>query len=954
MSYTEDQLWSLLREANEMPYGAARIALVEQVIAHADAAHAQELRFRARMVATGSYTHGGEPGKSFVTFSWCLAEYDRDPHLYRNSTHTIMWHFKYMVSALRKFPEIPLDRTYAVLDDMERRWRDGGHSMQTVYAYRHSIAQHIGDHETAERYYGQWCTAPRDDLSDCIGCDPSSKAYWLAERHRDEDAIAIAEPVLAGAFTCTEQPQSILTALLLPYLRTGRIEEARDAHRRAYRLQRSNLSDMQSIATHIQFCAMTGNEPRGLEIVQRHLPWLDTPPSPYAAMHFAAASALVLDRLRERGHGDVMVARPAHGDRAEVSTTVAALADQLAAVATGLAARFDERNGTDHQSVEIADILATEPVVDALPLTVSAQSPVPDLPRPVPVEAEAVAPADNAAAPAVPSDATIDELLDLAEDHLLFDRNAEAVAVEDAFNERFAGAELTDLQRGRRADLHGLVAANDNDLGVAEVAWNSALGLFASGGDEVRRQTTRARIGMLMCRTGRAEIGLPITQDATDYLVNHASIDRMAGVHRRMAFTYLMSGRVDDALASLEVAATLVEHSRDPLGGVKLSVERAGLLAEAGRIDEAGTAAEAARIACREFDHQSGLATACWIAGRVSQSRQDFDAALSAYDEALTAVDNKPFEREIRRQRASMLAGSGRAAEAIDDLVEELAVATADGENDVAMTARYHLAMAYLNGGRPLDAADLLEELLAGLGAEDPAAESVRHMLAQSYRALDQPDQAIEQLELVAESGARRAHPALVAEMSEQIGQLLDRLDRDALAAQRFGAASVAYAQADMPLESLRTARRCALSHMWAGQLDEATEALEKADLAALDITAGSPAIRWERTMLGIDGARILAQRGDLDAAIFRSAPMIDAFTSIGDTSAAAFAAAIHGGLLVQAGRHEQAEPVLRLAIAGGDDDARRRAAHSLARALDMLGRTEEAAEIRAAHEMDG
>ena len=37
MSYTEEDLWSLLREADDMPYGAAQIALVEQVIAHADA-----------------------------------------------------------------------------------------------------------------------------------------------------------------------------------------------------------------------------------------------------------------------------------------------------------------------------------------------------------------------------------------------------------------------------------------------------------------------------------------------------------------------------------------------------------------------------------------------------------------------------------------------------------------------------------------------------------------------------------------------------------------------------------------------------------------------------------------------------------------------------------------------------------------------------------------------------
>ena len=34
---TEEELWSLLREAYSMPFGSAQIALVERVIQHADA-----------------------------------------------------------------------------------------------------------------------------------------------------------------------------------------------------------------------------------------------------------------------------------------------------------------------------------------------------------------------------------------------------------------------------------------------------------------------------------------------------------------------------------------------------------------------------------------------------------------------------------------------------------------------------------------------------------------------------------------------------------------------------------------------------------------------------------------------------------------------------------------------------------------------------------------------------
>ena len=79
MSYTEDQLWDLMNQGYDMPPGAAQIAMAEQIVAHADAQHLSQLSFQARLLATRAYTYGGEPAKAFVTFSWCVAEYDADP-----------------------------------------------------------------------------------------------------------------------------------------------------------------------------------------------------------------------------------------------------------------------------------------------------------------------------------------------------------------------------------------------------------------------------------------------------------------------------------------------------------------------------------------------------------------------------------------------------------------------------------------------------------------------------------------------------------------------------------------------------------------------------------------------------------------------------------------------------------------------------------------------------------
>ncbi|RLP95897.1 hypothetical protein EAD98_12445, partial [Micromonospora sp. CV4] len=322
----DEDLWRVLRGISDIPYGAGQIAALEQLLRRVDAADDRHLAFVTRMQATTGYVYGGEPAKSFVTFSWCLSEFDRDPQPYhQRHLHHLLWHFKYMVSGLLKFPEVPLDRTYAVLDDMERRYKAGGHSLQTVHKHRFRVADHVGDADAAAHWYRLWQTTPRDELSDCAGCDPTSQVGYLADTGRDAEAVTLAEPVLAGRLTCTEQPQAILTALLLPYLRTGRGAAARDAHREAYRRLRGNLADLWDIGDHIEFCTLTGNEARAVELVERHLDWLDRPPSPAAAMHFAATAAAA---LRQAGRiGAPTVYRRAAEGRPAAEVPALTLAD---------------------------------------------------------------------------------------------------------------------------------------------------------------------------------------------------------------------------------------------------------------------------------------------------------------------------------------------------------------------------------------------------------------------------------------------------------------------------------------------------------------------------------------------------------------------------------------------------------------------------------------------------
>ena len=221
-----DEIRELLGRAWNMPYGVAQIALVEEVMRHVDTVRDPDLSFTTRMLATTAYVYGGEPVKAFSTFAWCVSDFDHNPGPHHQRfVHNLLWDFKAMVSSLTRFPEIPLARTHAVLDDMERRYREGGHSLQAVYKRRHLVAGHLGLTEQEDEWFERWRATPRDDLSDCGGCDPTSALVYLNSRGRYERAVALAEPVLAGELSCNEQPQNILTELMVPYLMTGRLRE---------------------------------------------------------------------------------------------------------------------------------------------------------------------------------------------------------------------------------------------------------------------------------------------------------------------------------------------------------------------------------------------------------------------------------------------------------------------------------------------------------------------------------------------------------------------------------------------------------------------------------------------------------------------------------------------------------------------------------------------------------
>lgn len=352
---SDRQLREAFGDAMSLPDGAVKFEALDSAIRQADAAGEEALAFEFRLAAIQPYHFGGDHRRAFLAFSQCLAAFDRDPSL--ASTYTeqdLLWKFKWMVGTLTDFPDIPLARTYAVLEDMQRRYLRGGYSLHAVHQRRCQVAVHVGDLVQAELSYQDMLTAKRDGLSDCRVCVPSAQTRLLTAFGRHEEAVAAGEPAKQGS--CARQPQWVQAYLMEPCLRTGRFTEAAELHRSSYRRMRTSHTYLAGIGLHLSFLAMSGNEARGLELVERHLPWLETSRTPADCLHFAATAVLVLNRVSAKGFGGSPIRRGPDG----TATTADALATELARYTRQLAARFDARNGTTRQS-ELAEQRMTAP-----------------------------------------------------------------------------------------------------------------------------------------------------------------------------------------------------------------------------------------------------------------------------------------------------------------------------------------------------------------------------------------------------------------------------------------------------------------------------------------------------------------------------------------------------------------------------------------------------------------
>ncbi|SED73513.1 hypothetical protein [Streptomyces sp. PAN_FS17] len=363
-----DELYQALQENDRRPYGRTRTVTAEELVDAAEQFDEPRPLVHALLELQEAYTYGSEPRKSPVVFARLLNLFDEQPDVFDDRLrHLLFWRFKWVGHALRQLPEVPLTGLRQWLTEMRDRYEKADLGLQPYYGQAYQLAAHLGEGTTLA--YELWASRTRTQLSDCEACEICERALYHLMEGDDERALKVWEPVLAGKESCQEEPARSVSYALLPLLRTGRTDRARELHLAGYRGCRRNPSMSQEVGRHLEFCALTGNEARGLELLAENRIMFGEVDSPLDQLGFLTGAEVLLQRVESLGHGEL----PAAG-YAGRTWTVADLRAEVRSRADDLAARFDARNGTTAHADRRRARLDRAPLVDALELTLRARA----------------------------------------------------------------------------------------------------------------------------------------------------------------------------------------------------------------------------------------------------------------------------------------------------------------------------------------------------------------------------------------------------------------------------------------------------------------------------------------------------------------------------------------------------------------------------------------------------
>ncbi|MBM6403609.1 hypothetical protein JQN72_12550 [Phycicoccus sp. CSK15P-2] len=917
--------------ADRLPHGPAQVRAHEEALrlARQHGSFAEEFVARQDIV-TALYYVPDDP-VMLTHIAWLRAALAPGKGLEQVERNEVLWKLKWAVDKIEKMPEVPLDAWAATVDDLAAALGEDGFHLRPAYAARAWLAVARGDDDGRDEALARWLEEPRDEQSDCFACEAREQAL-LAHRSDPQRALDLLAPVVAGRLSCGEEPQTCLSHDAEIRAGQGDLDGAAGSFRRSWQLVADDAAEATTAARCLRVLVRLGNTDRALDLLLPRLGWLDELHTAFDRMWFAATAAWVLGHARRVGLApDTVDGRP-----------TAQVEDELRALGAELAARFDDRNGTsvvgDAVGAALDDgVVAEEPTLP--PTHLPSTEPRPERGAPQPTSGDEVV---HLAARVQQARHELDPTLEKALRGWLRSR------------EEVLGMLSTPAEWAAAAVLDRSSCPLLRDPEAVRARLDAAASEAIRGGDGLEATMARADLAALEVTEALAAHGPSSPEVAharTAARALHTVIEEDGHTAEAASALrwYALTTGPDDAVELLLHAASLYGRS----GGV---ARQALCLLDASPVAFAADPARAAAM-IEEAAALAGERPALQVRildlrARLARIEGDDEQADALYLEALASPGAVEGARmTLLFAYCDLLVQQGDYPRLEPRAADAVAVATAMREPVALAVGQRLLGLSWLETGRPVEAAELLEAAFPVIRQNVPdLVGPTGWALGNALSAVGSPAQA--RTAYATASAAFEAAGRLEEAGHSQVRAGTSAWDADdPEAARAHFDDAIDKTRSSGTLDALLAALRYRAG-LVAGQDDvdaglvELDAVLEEVQLVADALPDGRgdafDAEELEPDLLR-QGGHLLARAGRTDDAVAR---MRAARALVGGHYETVLGAE-EAAMLAEADRIAEAEPLLRTALtdlrSAGLHAERVEAAGALARALDRAGRPDDA-----------
>jgi len=316
----------------ELPNGKQKMSVMEEAIRVADEHLTPSDAYEARMSYSNMAVDSGYPERLLVSFSWCLAEFDRSPG--EHSAHMIMWHYKWVLGKVWQLSQIGTGEIERIFADFKERCLKLGYSLRPYYQQLVNYNLAKGELVEAQRCYKEWKTAKRDHFSDCSACEQNLYGRYYFDLNQNKRGMRLLKPILEGKIRCRSVPQTTYVSMIEPLLKMGQFEQAKETAKKAIR-SLEGAAYLTEFGLMLEYYALA-DMPKAVKLIERTLPFGLECRMPWTRLQYFVSVRLFLQQWHSLGRRRKL-AIPAHVTSEWVEQEIARLAEA-----------FDRRNGNSY------------------------------------------------------------------------------------------------------------------------------------------------------------------------------------------------------------------------------------------------------------------------------------------------------------------------------------------------------------------------------------------------------------------------------------------------------------------------------------------------------------------------------------------------------------------------------------------------------------------------------